>query len=121
MSIHVDKRLVILISGDLVVGSQLKGIATEAGFEFRQQSSGLPTSAELSTCRLVIVDLASAAAAQIEQIARDSRHSGVSVVAFGPHVQLARLQRAREAGCERVATRGSVVTEVQELLASPVG
>ena len=110
------RNCVILVSGDLFVGSQLTGVAKMMGCEFRQQPLGGPSLEELSTCCLAVVDLASPAAASIEQLVGDLRSAGVDVLAFGPHVQVERLQRAKQAGCDRVVTRGSVVSEVRAAL-----
>lgn len=42
---------------------------------------------------------------------------GVALIAYGPHVHEARLQAAREAGCEHVLSRGQFHKGFGELLA----
>ena len=41
---------------------------------------------------------------------------GVPVLAFGPHVDVARLQAARDAGVERVFARGKFLRELPKIL-----
>lgn len=112
----IPQNGVILVSSDLFVASQLIGVAQMMGLELHQQDSGELSADQIKRCRLAVIDLASPAAASIEQLAGKFRNAGVEVVAFGPHVQVARLQRASQAGCDRVVTRGAVVSEVRAAL-----
>jgi hypothetical protein len=72
---------------------------------------------EVSCC---LIDLSSVPAAEIhatlgrlkEQFGEEPRF-----VAFGPHVQEARLQAAVEAGCNPVLSRGQLTARLNEYLA----
>jgi hypothetical protein len=107
---------VILVSGDLFVASQLTAVTKMMGLELRQHLTGELTADKIATCRLAVIDLTSPAAASIERLVGQFRGAGLQVLAFGPHVQADRLQRARRAGCDRVVTRGAVIGEVRAAL-----
>ncbi len=91
-------------SGDLIFAGRVRGAAENAGLEFSLLSRW-PEPAS-SKPLWVIVDLAtkSGASAEIRQLAK-SHFPEVPCIAFGPHVQAARLSQARRDGFDPVMTR----------------
>jgi hypothetical protein len=99
---------VVLLSGDLMFASRVRSAADAAGLEFRL-AGRLPNeqAPENRAIRWVIVDLATRSGVvdglveQCTQICPDA-----TVIAFGPHVQVAKIEAARAAGITNVMTRG---------------
>ena len=111
---------VLLISNDLMLGSQLRPAATQAGTTMAVK----PSPAQLLAAeppdgvKLVIVDLSAPGldvAALLAAIADWPTHP--AVIAFGPHVHKAKLAAAREAGCDAVLSRGEIVSGAGEWIA----
>ena len=74
--------------------------------------------APFDSVRLVVVDLHAAGAeigAVVEELRRQ-RAEGLTIVAYGPHVQTAWLEAAANAGCDQVMTRGQFHTQLDETL-----
>jgi len=65
---------------------------------------------------LVIVDLACVAAHPI-QVIEEMKELGISVIAFGAHVDVETLQAAKKAGADRVMPRSRFVEELEKLVA----
>lgn len=91
-------------SGDLLFAGRVRGAAENAGLAFSLLSRW-PQSAP-SSPRWIIVDLAtkSGGAAEICELAK-AQFPDVPCLAFGPHVQAARLSQARQIGFDPVLTR----------------
>jgi hypothetical protein len=69
---------------------------------------------------LCLIDLSSVNAAQIGSTVETLKRrlgDGLRLVAFGPHVQEARLQAAADAGCAPVLSRGQFNARLTEYLA----
>ncbi|MEM6469460.1 MAG: histidine kinase [Planctomycetota bacterium] len=95
---------VLFLSGDLLFASRINGAAQAAGLEF-SLAGKLPEDA--SSVRWVIVDLATRSGVVEDLMSQcEQRCPDASVIAYGPHVQVDRLNRAREAGIPLVLTRG---------------
>ncbi|WP_372897265.1 histidine kinase [Stieleria sp.] len=94
---------VVFLSGDLMFASRVRAAAEAEGLEF-QLAASLPDRRDI---RYVIVDLATRSGVveglmeQCGQICPDAK-----VLAYGPHVQVARLDKAKQAGIPVVVTRG---------------
>jgi CheY-like chemotaxis protein len=92
-------------SGDLLFASRVSAAAEQSGLVFSLLSRWpeQPPSAP----RWIIVDLAtkSGASAEIYQQSK-SHYPDVPCIAFGAHVQAARLSQARQVGFDPVLTRG---------------
>ena len=95
---------VVFLSGDLIFASRVRAAAQASGREFRL-SGGVPEDA-IDTAFL-IVDLSTRSKA-VEGLPSlcETRCPKARIIAYGPHVQIARLKAAREAGIETVLTRG---------------
>lgn len=95
--------VVVFLSGDLMFASRVRAAAQNKGYEF-QLVGTLPDQSDI---RWVIVDLATRSGAvdglmeQCQRVCPDA-----SVLAYGPHVQVAKLEKAKQAGIPAVITRG---------------
>jgi DNA-binding NarL/FixJ family response regulator len=110
---------VVLLATDLMVVSRVQGAATQAGAAIKVAAN---ESQAVQLCRdanagLLIIDLATPALSlePIQQMTADSTRT-TRIVAFGPHVHEDRLERAREAGCDLVVSRGRFFNEVDTIL-----
>ncbi len=92
-------------SGDLLFAGRVRGAAENAGMAFSLLSRWPETPP--SNPHWIVVDLAtrSAASAEICQLAK-AQYPTVPCLAFGAHVQAARLSKARQDGFDPVMTRG---------------
>ena len=95
---------VLFLSGDLIFASRVRAAATANGREF-QLSGSLPD--DCQGVAFVIVDLSSRSKV-IDGLmdACQRQCPEARVIAYGPHVQVARLKAARDAGIPTVLTRG---------------
>lgn len=100
---------VLLLSCDLLVGSQISGAARRRNVELQivSDSTQLLATAQAEPVKLVFIDLGTSGfdiALVVEQI--HSLKPQPRIVAFGPHVHRAKLSAARAAGCDCVLSRG---------------
>ncbi len=65
-----------------------------------------------------ILDLNSLTVGEIEGVVKSlsSSFPAARRVAFGPHVQTARLEAAARAGCEQVLSRGQLSSQIERLI-----
>ncbi len=91
-------------SGDLLFASRVKFAAESAGLPFALM--GRWPDSPTTKPAWIIVDLAtrSGGAAAIAEQAKQHQ-AGAQLIAFGPHVDIAKLRGAREAGYHQVLTR----------------
>jgi hypothetical protein len=100
---------VIAATGDLNVGSKFEAVCSSAGatWSIALTIERLLQALGDQLADVVLIDLESFLAEESLIAAIRSRISGPGrIVAFGPHVQTARLQNARDAGCDQVWTKG---------------
>ena len=111
---------ILLISGDLMAGSWLAGPAAQAGAKV-DTAGGTAAALEMAdrnAYRLAIIDLSTAGkdlAALVEGLRR--ANGSIQILAYGPHVQEHLLGAARDAGCDRVLTRGQFHAQAAEIIA----
>ncbi|WP_047813738.1 hypothetical protein [Rhodopirellula islandica] len=99
------KSTVLFLSGDLIFASRVRAACETAGLTF-SLAGRLPEEAN-EDVGWVIVDLSTRNGVVAELMPTVSRVCPEArVVAYGPHVQVARLKGAREAGVPTVLTRG---------------
>lgn len=108
----------LLVSGDLIFSTKITGTARALGLEV--QVIGSPGSvvervrSESPRCvflDLSVVGLTGELISEIVAVA-----GGSAVLAFGSHVDTARLQTARDAGCTEVMPRSRLSSELPALL-----
>jgi DNA-binding response OmpR family regulator len=111
---------VLLACGDLFFSTQLRSGAEAAGAQVDVELSAdriLPRSATGDYTHVVLdvelphLDLA----AIVRSLPTDHRPR---VIAFGPHMQTARLDAARAAGCDVVLSRGQISANIGRVLHS---
>lgn len=111
---------VILVSNDLMAASNIRGAA---------QSQQIPLTilanidAVIRQCNegsvdLVVLDLSTPGldpGAVLPKL-RGTEHPPGAVIAYGPHVHQQRLDKATEAGCDEVLTRGQMHAQADAVL-----
>ena len=120
MQTTTPKRVLAAIP-DLFFGSKVTGAAAPFGIsvEFASSRRALLDGAA-SKPDLIIVDLDAPALdpfGSISEILVDEPADRPRLVAFASHVHGARLDRAREAGCDRVLTKGALAAGLPAILA----
>lgn len=116
---------VLLLSTDLLFASRVSQAARDAEIDLRLVAG---TDAALQHVtgefapHLVILDL-SAADCDVQRIVTAVRHAPVParVIAYASHVLGPVLQRARQAGCDQVLTRGQFAHRLEQLLKNGCG
>lgn len=110
----------LLLTSDLMLASQAEGAARRTGTTLVVVGSADEAVAAHDVHRpgCVWTDL-SLSGLDIQRLVdqlRAADHRPATIAAFGPHVQQARLDRARRAGCDRVVSRGQFCREMETLL-----
>ena len=109
----------MLVTSDLIFSTKITGTAQALGFQMRVV--GTPSGAieripvEQPRCIFLDLGLASLTPDQIRQIV--SVAAGIPILAYGSHVDTARLDAARDAGCTEVMPRSRLSGELPQLLA----
>ena len=115
---------VLVLSTDLIVTSLVGGAARRRGMTCESAGAAaallerLAESTAGSPPPLVLIDL-STTGINIDELVKRIREqpTPVRVIAFGPHVHEQRLAAARDAGCDRVLSRGQFQSQLDALLA----
>ena len=96
---------IVMLSGDLMFASRVRSVAERSGFLFAF-GGNLPDGS-LDDVRAVVLDLGTRGglAATLKSQC-DERCPAAKVIAFGPHVQADKIQRAKDSGIELVMTNG---------------
>lgn len=120
MTISDSSAEVLLVSGDLFLGSRVRASAQAAGRTLDAAGSGAMALERIAAgaYRLVLVDLETPGLRIDELIAARPAEKSPAVIAYGPHVHEARLDAARQAGCDQVLTRGQFDASLPQLLGS---
>jgi len=109
----------LLLTRDLFFGSKVTGTARELGFRVAMvgdAEEALRLAAQ-DGVRCVLIDLTFPELPVGEFVSRLSAGTGrPKVVAYGPHVQEARLEEARLAGCDDVLPRSRFSAGLAALL-----
>ena len=107
---------VVMLSGDLMFASRVRSVAERSavGFAF---GGNLPDG-PLDDVHTVILDLGTRGglASSLKAIC-DERCPNARVIAFGPHVQADKMQRAKDSGIEIVMTNGQFDRSMHQLFA----
>ena len=115
----------LLLCDDLIFTSRITGTARDLGLSMRSASSlpALQGLARQQTPSCVIVDLANPGLVAADLMAwfKENCQPMPRVVAYGSHVDLETLRKARDAGCDPVLPRSKFVEELPRALAQWVG
>ena len=111
---------VLLLCSDLFFSTQLKGAAQSAGaaVEVELRLAHALEHASSGDYRLLVVDLEFPGLDIAALVAGLPAENRPTVIAFGPHVQVARLKAARDAGCDEVVPRSIAAETVAKLVGS---
>src|SRR6478672_7438403 len=103
----MSTRTALLISRDLFFTSKVTGTASALGVEVQVLGDAQAAAEAVAAhdYRCVFIDLADAGLDVGSFFAGLKGDSRPPVIAFGSHVATARLQAAREAGCDEVMPR----------------
>ena len=112
----------VLLSNDLMISSLVAGVAGQLELTVSTattQAGGLEAATN-EEAHVLVVDLRLPGLGISELLAsiRQERTNPIPTVAFGPHVHEANLAKAREAGCDVVATRGQFDREAKQIIGS---
>jgi hypothetical protein len=103
---------VVMLSSDLMFVSRVKAVATQAGFEFRGR---LPDD-NADSIRFVLLDLSTQGKLASEIVAQCAeRCPQARLIAYGPHVQVDKLDAARQAGIATVMTNGQFSSQLSQI------
>jgi CheY-like chemotaxis protein len=105
--------LCLILSDDLLDASRVIGEGKAAGMTVVQcrDSSALLSAMERKPA-LVVLDLHNPGL-NVDQVVPQLKAAGVKLVAYGSHVDAARLKAARQAGCDEVLPRSTFFAEMK--------
>ena len=108
----------LLISQDLFFSSKVTSTANELGFHVVVEGNVVQAVLKVAAlkCPCLIVDLATPGLKVADLISALPEANRPRVIAFGAHVLTARLQEAREAGCDDVMPRSKFSVTLPEIL-----
>jgi DNA-binding NarL/FixJ family response regulator len=110
--------MLLFLTDDLVFPSRVRGLAQPLGVELQVARPADVAACEAPEVTLALIDLAATGSATVEVIrAIRQRWPQARTVAFGPHVDVALLHSAQEAGCELVLPRSQLAQRLSELVA----
>lgn len=108
---------VILFSSDLMLISTVGGTAAAAGHHFCTVANAADLMQKMADDNVLFcLDLSASGADPEIVAAKIPAETLRSAIAFGPHVHIAKLDAARQAGFGRVLSRGQFVMRISELL-----
>jgi CheY-like chemotaxis protein len=113
-----SSRAALLVSRDLFFTSMVTGTASLLGVEVQVVADAAAAVQSLATGQFgcILIDLADPGLNLVDFFARLVAEDHPPVVAFGSHVATARLQAARDAGCDEVLPRSRFSAGLPELL-----
>jgi CheY-like chemotaxis protein len=114
----MNTRTALLISRDLFFTSKVTGTASALGVDVQVVGDAHSAAEQVgaSDYRCIFIDLADIGldVGAFFEALKGGLHP--PVIAFGSHVATARLQAAREAGCDEVMPRSRFSSSLQDLL-----
>lgn len=111
---------VFFLTTDLMSSSQVTGVAKHLDIPITVVGSAASLAEAMAgheEAALVLIDL-SAPALDIDGLVSQLRAaaSPAVAIAYGPHVHEARLEAARQAGCDEVLSRGQFSSQIERIL-----
>lgn len=112
--------MILLLSSDLMFQSRISSTARSIGQPCMTERSAaklIERVEESEGIKLVLIDLTLRSvdlASEIPQLKQ--AFPGCQILAFGPHVDVERLEAAQQAGADRVLTRGQMDRDLTEIL-----
>jgi CheY-like chemotaxis protein len=122
--VQYDLAMIIAVVDDLLFGSKIRAAARTAGatISFARGRDAVAAAVRDNAAELILIDLEGQSGDAIEMIRslRAEVGAGVRIIAFGSHVNVERLEAARQAGCDQALARSAFVNLLPRLL-SPSG
>jgi DNA-binding response OmpR family regulator len=111
---------IVLLANDLMVVSHVQSAAAKIGATVRSAGTAAEAARICSgdAAEVLVIDLATPGLDLDFVRTLKSATQSPSIIAFGPHVHKERLAAAREAGCDRVVSRGEFFSGVDAILQS---
>ncbi|MGB2694355.1 MAG: hypothetical protein WBD55_04110 [Dehalococcoidia bacterium] len=107
---------IVAVIDDLLFQSRVADQARALGYDVAIADTTVAFDAAIGDgVALVVVDL-HVSGIDWRRAVGDAREQGVPVLAFGRHTEAALLREAREAGCDRVVARSTLVEELAQLI-----
>jgi CheY-like chemotaxis protein len=108
----------VFVSRDLFFASKVTGAAAQLGWRMVLEGDPARAAARAGEagCRCVILDLSLPGLSAAEFIAALPAGDRPRVIAYDAHVNESRLEDARDAGCDRVYTRGQFSASLTQIL-----
>jgi DNA-binding response OmpR family regulator len=101
---------------DLMFSTRIRDAAHQHGHDCQIVTRAADVAANLGGADLVVIDLMVPGGGALEAVAA-ATSAGVTVVAYGEHVQADALQAGRDAGADEVLTRSEFTRRLGALLA----
>lgn len=110
--------MLLIVASDLMVIASLEQVARQHGTEVRSLSPAAVAVADFPTPpTLVLIDLSGTGdPSELIDTLRTRLGAETTIAAFAPHVHVAKLKAARQAGCDCVFTRGQLQAEALRLI-----
>ncbi len=118
----IASRVGLLICNDLLFLSKVTGIAQSLGYQV--EAVGMPQGlikAVVGGYACILLDLSLQPLKVADIIANLRDNPPPPVIAFGAHVDTARLEEARQAGCREVLPRSAFNMQLPEILTRYLG
>ena len=111
---------IVFLTTDLMSVSRINQAVRECGAMMTMVGTvdDVISQCQTGNVRLVLADLSASGCAigELASRVRDSQSPDAAIVAFGPHVHVALLQAAHDAGCDEVITRGQFDAKAEEMI-----
>ncbi len=110
--------MILLLSDDLIDASKTTAVARTAGIPIVQFKSpeGLLQALKTLIPNCIILDLQCPGLSLTDMFAPLKNRAQPAVIAYGSHVDAARLKAAREAGCDPVMPRSKYFDSIPEII-----
>ncbi len=118
--LHSDKETVLLVGQNLFFLGRVEAVAEPLGFEVQRATTESIFWEHYAIRRpaLILVDLEGDESIW-SKVLEDIDHQkvgGAKVVAFGPHENVAMLERARNLGCDLVLNKGEFNRDLPKII-----
>ena len=101
---------------DLMFSTRVRDAARQHGHDCQIVTKAADVAGNLAGADLVVIDLMVPGGGALEAVSAAAAASGVTVVAYGEHVQAEVLQAGRDAGADEVLTRSEFTRRLGALL-----
>ena len=116
-----SKKAVLLVGQNLFFLGRIEAAAEPLGYQVRRATTEPAFRNQLDgpTPDLILVDLEGDESTWVGalEVLRERKPVSTQVIAFGPHEQVATLERARTLGCDLVLNKGEFNRDLAKILA----